>query len=120
MTDDVRSLLIAVAATAVAALLLGWFLHAHRRDRSLRRLQTFFGLPENSECLLVVGRDAGPEGAVGRNDVFALLELAAAIKNCGAKAQLISGESARQGFGERTEICIGNPMSNRCIPHLHY
>ncbi|WP_049569877.1 hypothetical protein [Streptomyces sp. SBT349] len=120
MNDDVRTLLIAVAATAVVALLLGWFLRGHGHDRALSRLQVFFGLPENSECLLVVSRDTGTDGAVARNDVFALLELAAVIKNCGAKAQVISGETARQGFGERTEFCIGGPMSNRRMAaHLH-
>ncbi|MDT0307940.1 hypothetical protein RM780_13335 [Streptomyces sp. DSM 44917] len=113
MNDDVRSLLIAVAATAVAAVLLGWFLRSYREERATRRLQTFFGLPDNSECLLVVGRDAGTDGAVARNDVSALLELAAVVKNCGAHAQLVSGENARQGFGELTEFCIGGPVSNR-------
>ncbi|MDT0345835.1 hypothetical protein [Streptomyces litchfieldiae] len=120
MNDDVRSLLIAVAATAVAALILGWFLRGYRQNRSLRRLQGFFGLPDNSECLVVVGRETGADGAVARNDVFALLELAAVVKNCGAKAQVISGETAQQGFGERTEFCIGGPVSNRRMAaHLH-
>ncbi|WP_326595720.1 hypothetical protein [Streptomyces sp. NBC_01803] len=113
MTDDARSLVIAVGATAIAALLLGWFLRSYLSERSLRRLQTFFGLPEHSECLLVVSRDTGSDGAVGRNDVLALLELAAVIKNCKATTQLISGETVRQGFGERTEFCVGGPVANR-------
>jgi hypothetical protein len=120
MNDDVRSLLIAVAATAAVALPLGWFLRSWRQDRSLYRLQNFFGLPDNSECLAVVGREAGPEGAVARDDVFALLELAAVVRNCRAQVQLISGESARQGFGERTEFCVGGPVNNRRMAaHLH-
>lgn len=113
MNADARTLLITVAATAVAALILGWVARSYVTERSLRRVQRFFGLPDNSECVLVVGRDTGAEGAVARNDVFALLELAAVIKNCRAKAEVISGESARQGFGERTEFCIGGPVSNR-------
>ncbi|MGK5532864.1 hypothetical protein [Streptomyces sp. URMC 129] len=120
MTDDARSLLVAVAATAITALLLGWFLRSYLSERSLRRLQSFFGLPENSECLLVVSRDTGTDGAIARNDVLALLELSAVIRNCRANTQLISGDSAQQGFGERTEFCVGGPVSNRRMAaHLH-
>lgn len=120
MDEDLRNLLIAVAATAVVALALGWLARSYLADRSLQRLQAFFGLPDNSECALVVSRDTSTDGAVARNDVFALLELAAVIKNCHAKAQVISGESAQQSFGERTEFCIGGPMSNRRMAaHLH-
>ncbi|MEV1010524.1 hypothetical protein [Streptomyces sp. NPDC049881] len=113
MDEDARTLLIAVAAAALAALVAGWALRGWLAERSRRRQQRFFGLPDNSECLLVVSRDTGTDGAVGRNDVFALLELAAVVKNCGAKAEVVSGESARQGFGERTEFCIGGPTNNR-------
>ncbi|TDC75892.1 hypothetical protein [Streptomyces hainanensis] len=120
MNDDARSLLIAVAATAVAALALGWFLRSHLTERSRRRLQRFFGLPDNSECLLVVSRDTGTDGAIARNDVFALLELAAVIRTCGANSRLISGEATGQGFGERTEFCIGSAVANRRLAaHVH-
>ncbi|WP_165987511.1 hypothetical protein [Streptomyces sp. YIM 98790] len=117
---DVSTLVIAVAATAAASAVLGWFLRSWAADRALRRNQRFYGLPDNSECLLVVSRDSGADAAVARNDVFALLELAAVVKNCRAHAQVISGEAARQGFGERTEFCIGGPMANRRMAaHLH-
>lgn len=120
MSEDVRTLLIAVLATAVLALLLGWVARGQWLTRALRRRQDFFGLPENAECVLVVSRDAGADGAVARDDVFALLELSAVIKNCGAKAQVISGESTRRGFGERTEFCLGGPVANRRMAaHLH-
>jgi hypothetical protein len=120
MNEDLRTLLIAVAVTAVVAVALGWLARGYRADRALRRLQSFFGLPDNSECLLVVSRDTSTDGAVARNDVFALLELSAVIKNCGAKAQMISGESAQQSFGERTEFCVGGPVANRRMAaHLH-
>lgn len=48
-----------------------------------------------------------------RYDVFALLELAALIKDCNAHAQILPHDAARQGFGERTEFCVGGPASNR-------
>jgi hypothetical protein len=113
MNEDALTLVIAVAAAAVAAVALGWFARSYVTERALRRRQNFFGLPDNSECALVVSRDTGGDGAVARNDVFALLELAAVIKNCRANAQVITGEAAQQGFGERTEICVGDPISNR-------
>jgi hypothetical protein len=120
MSEDIPTLAIAVAGAAVAAAALGYFLRSYLYERALRRKQQFFGLPDNSECLLVVSRDTGADGAVARNDVFALLELAAVIKNCRANAQVISGETAQQGFGERTELCLGGPVSNRRMAaHLH-
>lgn len=120
MNEDVSLLVMAVAAAAAAATALGWFVRGWVLERALRRKQFFFGLPDNSECAVVVSRDAGTDGAVARNDVFALLELAAVIKNCRAHAQIVSGEIPQQGFGERTEFCIGGPVSNRrTAAHLH-
>jgi hypothetical protein len=89
--------------------------------RKLRRKQEFFGLPDNSECLLVVNRQAGgSDWSVARRDVFALLEFSGLIKDCRAHAQVIAHDSAQQGFGERTEFCIGGPKSNqRMAAHLH-
>ncbi|MEU6221213.1 hypothetical protein ABZ845_27450 [Streptomyces sp. NPDC047022] len=113
MNDDVRNIVLGVVATGVSAA-LGWIARTYLWKRKLRRKQAFFGLPDNSESLLVVNRDGGgAERAVSRNDVFALLELSALIKDCGAHAQILSHDTARQGFGERTEFCVGGPSSNR-------
>ncbi|MFJ8111906.1 hypothetical protein [Streptomyces sp. NPDC096132] len=113
MNDDVRNIVLGVIATGLSAV-LGWVARTYLWRRKLRRKQAFFGLPENSECLLVVNRDAGsPDLAVHRHDVFALLELAALIKDCGAGAEVVTQDAARQGFGERTEFCVGGPGSNR-------
>ncbi|MFF4587501.1 hypothetical protein [Streptomyces sp. NPDC001388] len=113
MNDDVRNIVLGVIATGLSAA-LGWVARTYLWRRKLRRKQAFFGLPENSECLLVVNRDAGsPDLAVHRHDVFALLELAALIKDCGAGAEVVTQDAARQGFGERTEFCVGGPGSNR-------
>jgi hypothetical protein len=113
MNDDVRNIVLGVVAAGISAA-IGWIARTYLWKRKLRRKQAFFGLPDNSESLLVVNRGAaGPELAVMRYDVFALLELAALIKDCHAHAQVVPHDSARQGFGERTEFCVGGPASNR-------
>lgn len=112
MTDDVRNIVLGVIAAGLSAS-LGWIARTYLWRRRLRRKQAFFGLPGNSECMLVVNREAGGDGAVHRHDVFALLELSALIKDCQAHAQIVSHDVAQQGFGERTEFCVGGPVSNR-------
>ncbi|KMS76908.1 hypothetical protein ACM01_03485 [Streptomyces viridochromogenes] len=119
MSDDVRNIVLGVVAAAISAG-LGWLARTYLWNRKLRRKQAFFGLPDNAESLLVVNRGAGgPELTVMRYDVFALLELAALIKDCNAHAQIVPHDAARQGFGERTEFCVGGPASNRrMMAHL--
>ncbi|GGL81281.1 hypothetical protein GCM10010129_26240 [Streptomyces fumigatiscleroticus] len=113
MNDDVRNIVLGVIAAGISAA-LGWVARTYLWKRRLRRKQAFFGLPENSESLLVVNRNpATAEPAVHRFDVFALLELSALIKDCGAHVQVVTHDTAHQGFGERTEFCVGGPGSNR-------
>ncbi|MCI0386702.1 hypothetical protein [Streptomyces sp. CNQ085] len=120
MDDNLRDIVLGVLAAGITTS-LGWFGRAFLWRRALRREQRFFGLPEHSECLLVVGhKAAAEEGAVSRDDVFALLELSALVKECGANARVLSHENVRQGFGERTEFCVGGPVANRrTAAHLH-
>ena len=113
MNDDLRNIVLGLVAAGLSAA-LGWLARTYLWRRKLRRKQAFFGLPDNSESLLVVNREAGgPELTVMRHDVFALLELAALIKDCHAHAQVVAHDAAQQGFGERTEFCVGGPASNR-------
>jgi hypothetical protein len=119
MSDDARNLVIGLAALVIGAG-LGWFLRTYVWGRRLDRKQKFFGLPKESECLLVVPRDPGARGwSLARHDAFALLELAAVIKECGAHAEVLAHDTAWQGFGARTEFCIGGPVANlRLAAHL--
>lgn len=113
MNDDVRNIVLGVIAAGVSAA-LGWVAQTYLWKRRLRRKQAFFGLPDHAESLLVVNRNAGgPELSVMRHDVFALLELSALIKDCNAHARVVAHDAAQQGFGERTEFCLGGPASNR-------
>ncbi|MDJ1132802.1 hypothetical protein [Streptomyces iconiensis] len=113
MDENLRDIVMGVLVAGITAT-AGWFARTYLWRRKLQRKQRFFGLPEHAECLLVVNRDAGTnEWAVARHDVFALLELSALIKDCGAQADVVSHDAAQQGFGERTEFCLGGPVSNR-------
>ncbi|MFF9102458.1 hypothetical protein ACF1AU_17965 [Streptomyces rubrogriseus] len=119
MTDDVRNIVLGVLAAGISAT-LGWLARTYLWKRRLRRKQAFLGLPGGSESLLVVNRDpAASEPAVHRFDVFALLELAALVKDCGAHVQVVTQDMVGQGFGERTEFCVGGPGSNRrMVAHM--
>ncbi|MEU0686276.1 hypothetical protein [Streptomyces uncialis] len=113
MTDDVLLIAAWPAAAAVGAL-LGWAARTQLWRRRLRRKQAFLGLPDHAESLLVVSRGpGGPELSVPQPDMFALIELSALIKDCGAHAQIVPHDAVQQGFGERTEFCLGNPTVNR-------
>ncbi|UNZ16770.1 hypothetical protein [Streptomyces sp. 891-h] len=113
MDENLREIVLGLVAAAITAS-AGWLARTSLWRRQLRRKQRFFGMPANSTCLLVINRDPGvDEWTVAPNDVFALLELSALIKDCGARAEVVGHDAARQGFGERTEICLGGPASNR-------
>jgi len=119
MTENLREIVLGVLTAGITAV-LGWFARTYLWRRRLRRTQRFFGLPDNAQCLLIVNRDPGThERAVSRGDVFALLELSALIKDCGAQADVVAHDEAQRGLGEHTEFCIGGPASNvRTAAHL--
>lgn len=113
MSDDIRNVVLGLVASALSAA-AGWFFRTYLWRRRLRRKQRFFGLPAGSECLLVVNQDPSAAGrSVARYDVFALLELSALIKECGAHAEIAAHDAVQQGLGARTEFCVGGPASNR-------
>ncbi|MFJ9694699.1 hypothetical protein [Kitasatospora sp. NPDC101183] len=120
MTDNVLNVVLGLVASAISAA-LGWLAQAVRRRRRIERVRRFFGLPAGSECLIVVNRQPASTHAksVSRSDVYALMELAALVKECGSRAELVGHEEVRQGLGNKAEFCIGGPASNeRTAAHL--
>lgn len=114
MNEDLRNVILGLVASAVSAA-AGWFVRTYLWRRQLHRKQRFFGLTGGSECLLVVNQDPKAVGrrSVARHDTFALLELAALIHECGARPDIVAHDAVQQGFGFRTEFCLGGPASNR-------
>ncbi|MFD7643319.1 hypothetical protein ACFV4P_22005 [Kitasatospora sp. NPDC059795] len=120
MTDGVLNVVLGLVASAISAG-LGWLAQTLRRRRRLERERAFFGLPADGEALLVSNRHAGTTDpkSVARDDVYALMELAALVRECGARTVLTSHDEVRQGLGDKTEFCVGGPDGNeRTAAHL--
>lgn len=120
MTDSVLNVVLGVVATAISAG-FGWLAQTLRRRRRLEKVRRFFGMPPGTECLLVVPRHpaSGSPRSVSRDDVYALMELSALVRECGARAELVAHDQVRRGLGNRTEFCLGGPDSNdRTAAHL--
>lgn len=119
MTEDLRDVLLGLVAAGISAT-LAWIARTYLWRVRLRRRQQFLGLPDGSDALLVINRQAGgnPQ-SVQDHDVYALSELSALVKECGARITLVTHTSVRQGIGEDTEFCLGGPVSNqRMAAHL--
>ncbi len=121
MTDMVLNVVLGLLTSAIGAA-LGWLAQSLRRRRRLERTRAFFGLPRDSECLIVVNRSVGTgssDSTVTRRDAFALMELAGLVKECGAQIALVAHDSVEPGLGRKTELCVGGPVSNeRMAVHL--
>ncbi|SDT75039.1 hypothetical protein SAMN05216371_4856 [Streptomyces sp. TLI_053] len=121
MTDSLLNVLLGLVASAISAV-LGWLGQSLRRRRRLERTRDFLGLPAGSECLIVVNRSIGTGAhprTVTRRDAYALMELAALVKECGAHTDLVAHDAAPRGLGTKTEFCFGGPVSNdRMAAHL--
>jgi hypothetical protein len=118
----VWDLSINLAASAITGATV-WLAQFLVRRRRLRRMQEFFGLRRDAECLLVVGRHAasGHPHSVHRNDVASLLELAGVVRECGARQRLVLHDEPVRGLGQLTEFCVGGPSSNsRTVGHLRW
>ncbi|MDY0814964.1 hypothetical protein [Kitasatospora purpeofusca] len=121
MTDSLLNVVLGLVASAISAV-LGWLGQSLRRRRRLERTRDFLGLPAGSECLIVVNRSIGTGAhprTVTRRDAYALMELAALVKECGAHTDLVAHDAAPRGLGAKTEFCFGGPVSNeRMAAHL--
>ncbi|MFC5662839.1 hypothetical protein ACFP3U_07560 [Kitasatospora misakiensis] len=121
MTESLLNVLLGLVASAISAV-LGWLGQSLRRRRRLERTRAFLGLPAGSECLIVVNRSIGTGAharTVTRRDAYALMELAALVKECGAHTDLVAHDAAPRSLGAKTELCFGGPVSNeRMAAHL--
>ncbi|GAA2590134.1 hypothetical protein ACWCO0_27445 [Streptomyces tubercidicus] len=112
--DDSLLLPTVAAVALIVGLALGWAVYSAFSRRKLTREQGFFGLPGGSECVLVTHRDsAAAHWSIPRHDALALLGLAAVIENCGAHPEVAPHDTGLQGFGARTEFCVGDPTAHR-------
>jgi hypothetical protein len=122
MGDGVLNIILGVVSSALSAG-AAWALQAALRRRGLNRTRAFFGLPAGGECLLVVPRKAGSSAdrTVAQRDVYALMELAALVRACGAEAEIVAHNEVHQGIGGKAEFCIGGPVANdRMAAHLRW
>ncbi|MFE7526037.1 hypothetical protein ACFU7Y_09960 [Kitasatospora sp. NPDC057542] len=121
MTDSVLNVVLGLVASAISAG-LGWLAQMLRRRRRVERVRAFFGLPNGSECLIVVPRSIGTGShahTVTRRDAYALMWLAGLVEECGARPELVAHDAAHRGLGAKTELCLGGPVSNeRMAAHL--
>ncbi|MFE0190320.1 hypothetical protein [Streptomyces sp. NPDC058989] len=112
--DDTLLLLSVAVAALVLGLAAGWAGQSAVARRKLAREQSFFGLPEGSECVLVTHRDSSSaHWSIPRHDALALLGLAAVVETCGAHPEVAPHDTGLQGFGARTEFCVGDPTAHR-------
>ena len=123
MDGTVLNIVLGVVSSAVSAA-LAWTLQAALRRRMLDRKRAFFGMYPGTECLIVSPRKGGTtaeERVVALRDVYAMMELAALVGDCGATAEIIGAADVRQGLGGRAEFCIGGPTANeRTAAHLRW
>lgn len=115
-----RDLGINLVASVLAAA-AAWLIQRVVARRRLARMRGFFGLRAGAPSLLIVGKHwSSPRVAsVHRNDVAALVELGAIVKECGARADVVPAAEAPKELGKVTEFCVGSTESNsRTTAHL--
>jgi hypothetical protein len=106
----------------VAAVISGLAVWLWQRGRGIRRRRgkaAFFGLRPGRECLVVINRHWQSPHAVARPDVYALLEVGNLANELNCPVSVRSADELRDEIGDRTEFCIGGPVSNeRTAAHL--
>jgi hypothetical protein len=111
-----------IATGLVAAVISGlavWLWQRGRGIRTRRGKATFFGLRPGRECLVVMNRHWQSPNAVARPDVYALLEVGSLADELGCPVSVRSSDELSDETGDRTEFCVGGPVSNeRTAAHL--
>ncbi len=101
---DVWGVVINVVSSALTGSAV-WLIQRVVSRRRLRRKQRFFGLSDGADCLLVVNRHPASRNdySVNRTDVFALLELSALLKECGARSEVLFHDQVSRGLGRKAD-----------------
>ncbi|MER6989883.1 hypothetical protein ABT337_09185 [Saccharopolyspora hirsuta] len=107
-----------IALNIIASVITGsavWISGRLLARRRLRRMQDFFGMSTEVECLLVMPRMVSADNArsVHRNDAAAMLELSSVLGDCRARPEVIFHDQVYQGLADKPEFCIGGPAANR-------
>lgn len=96
-----------------------WLLQRVRGTRILRGKAALCGLESGGTCLIVMNNHWRKPGTTAHDDVYTMIDVAALAYEAGCEVTVSPVEELHEGNGDRTEFCIGGPISNtRTAGHL--
>ncbi|HEY5985916.1 MAG TPA: hypothetical protein VIV12_05945 [Streptosporangiaceae bacterium] len=96
-----------------------WFWQRVDKTRMSRSKAAFFGLHPGGTCLIVMNHRWNDPRSTHQNDVHAMIEIGALATEIGVRVSLKSCDDIRESNSDRTEFCVGGPISNpRAAGHL--
>lgn len=77
-----------------------------------QRKAAFFGLEPGGECLVLLNDNWRRPGTTSHEDVYAITSAVALAREVGCRVALASAVDLSESNGNRSEFCIGGPVSN--------
>jgi hypothetical protein len=111
----VSAVVLNIVIGLVTSVLSGGSVWAWRRAAiatSVHRKAAFFGLAPGSTCLVAMPNRWDRPGATSHNDVYALVEVVKLADELKCPTEMVPANQLHGGNGNRTEFCIGGPVSN--------